>query len=145
MMSPTRIRGSSDEYGSWRTTWTRCRCACSALPFSVKGSRPAIMTVPAVGVTMPITTCAIVDLPDPVPPTRPRVLPRSMTRSTSSTARTIRVPFLNRLPLTSKSTVSPWMLDEGVRVSHDRRCGGRCLGRGHEIHPSGSVPKHRAA
>ena len=67
----TAIRGSSDEYGSWKTICTS----------------PATLTVPALGSRRPAMRCKSDVLPEPDPPTMARRSPARTVRVTSSTAR----------------------------------------------------------
>ena len=92
-------------------------------------------------------TCATVDLPDPVPPTRPSVRPRAILKLTPSTA-TISARFWRKPVPVSNVTRKIRHLDE-VRVER-RPARGALAGRGFQfghhslIHPSDSVPKQRA-
>src|SRR5436189_255951 len=49
MISPTRIRGLSELYGSWKTTCTLRRWPRSAVPVSSARLRPSNSMAPAVG------------------------------------------------------------------------------------------------
>ena len=68
-------RGSSDEYGSWNTSCIVSRCRRSAGPRSEVMSLPSTTIVPLVGSMRRRISRARVDLPDPVSPTRPSVVP----------------------------------------------------------------------
>src|SRR6266550_5722620 len=87
-MSPTVIRGSSDANGSWKIICIFRRTRRSAAPRSLVISCPSKLIVPPVTGSKPVTSRASVDLPHPDSPTRPRVSPRLISRSTPSTART---------------------------------------------------------
>src|SRR2546428_5177068 len=87
-MAPTRMRGSSDAYGSWKTAWTERRYARSPSRPSADTSRPSNRMLPAVGFSRPRMSLDVVVLPQPDSPTRPRVAPAGMSNETQSTART---------------------------------------------------------
>src|SRR5450631_3195273 len=107
-MSPTVIRGFSDEYGSWSTIWMLRRTALNALPDSAAMSSPWKKIWPSVGSSSRISSLAVVDLPHPDSPTNPRVSPLYSLRSIPSTARTAPTCFLNRMPLVrGKCLTSP--------------------------------------
>jgi hypothetical protein len=55
-------------------------------------------TVPAVGSTSRIRSRPVVDLPQPLSPTRASVSPRAMVKDTPSTARTAPVTRLRKTP-----------------------------------------------
>ena len=85
-MSPTRMRGFSEEKGSWKTSWTcRARWRRADRPRPPTTVSP-IAIVPAATGARPMTARATVDLPDPDSPTRPSTRPGSIDRLTSSTA-----------------------------------------------------------
>ncbi len=48
--------------------------------------RPLVVTSPAVGRRMPASTLSSVDLPEPLAPMRPTVVPRSISTDTSRSA-----------------------------------------------------------
>ena len=48
-MFPTVMRGSSDEYGSWKTICMSCRIFRSSSPLSCVSSLPSKRTEPDVG------------------------------------------------------------------------------------------------
>ena len=82
-MPPTVIRGLSDEYGSWKTIWI--------LRWSARERRsgrtlPSMQIWPLSGCCSPASALASVDLPDPDSPTSASASPRSIWRSTPSTA-----------------------------------------------------------
>ena len=85
-------------------------------------SRPSNVTRPEVTGISPATQRASVDLPQPVSPTKPRVLPRGMTSDTSSTAwtwptvRRIRPPVRTGKYLVTRSTRTS-MSSSGMSVS----------------------------
>src|SRR5262245_30732036 len=87
-------------------------------PVSVCTSTPSNATVPESGSTRPSTMRAVVDLPQPVSPTIPSVVPASTVNETLSTAETyafehspVRTENLFRSPSTLSSTC------DGARVS----------------------------
>src|SRR5439155_1278517 len=84
----TRMRGSSDAYGSWKTAWTERRYARSPSRPSVATSRPSKRMLPAVGFSSPRMSLDVVVLPQPDSPTRPSVAPAGIANETESTART---------------------------------------------------------
>src|SRR5665647_2756489 len=107
-MSPTVIRGFSDEYGSCSTIWMLRRTALSALPDSWAMSSPWNRIWPSVGFSSRISSRAVVDFPQPDSPTTPRVSPLYSFMSIPSTARTAPTCFLNRMPLVrGKCLTSP--------------------------------------
>src|SRR5213593_1439129 len=87
-MAPTRMRGSSDAYGSWKTAWTARRYARRPSRSSADTSRPSKRMLPAVGVSRARISLDVVVLPQPDSPTRPSVEPAGMSNETASTART---------------------------------------------------------
>ena len=85
-MSPARMRGLSEENGSWKMIcicWRNGRS--SVLPRWVM-SRPSSRTVPAVGSIRRSTARPTVVLPQPDSPTSPSVSPGPIVKLTSSTA-----------------------------------------------------------
>ena len=95
MIRPTRMRGSRQDRGSWKTidTWARSgrRSACEA-----RIDEPAKRTSPSSGRRSPSSTLSRVDFPDPDSPTTPRRWPRAMVRLTWSKAWTALAPVPNR-------------------------------------------------
>ena len=87
MMSPIGNRGSSEAAGSWKTTPMFLRRArCSALGI-VARSWPWMRSEPSAMVSRPRTDLAMVDLPEPDSPTRPRISPGATWKLTSWTTR----------------------------------------------------------
>ena len=78
-------------------------------------SVPSTITEPAVGSTMRTTSRASVDLPEPLSPTSPRVVPAGMSRETPSTA--------------STPPVTRWRTPERVGNRLARPCTERAGGR----------------
>ena len=87
MIEPTRRRGFSEPYGSWKIICISRRSGRSSARDSVLMSVPSNVTRPAVRSYSRVMQRASVDLPQPVSPTRPSVSPRSTSRLTPSTAR----------------------------------------------------------
>src|SRR5262252_9094115 len=111
MLSPIDMRGLSAEYGSWKTICMLRRSVLRRGPVSVCTSTPSNATVPASGSMRPRTMRAVVDLPQPVSPTMPSVVPVSTVNETLSTAETyafeyspVRTENLLRSPSTRSST-----------------------------------------
>src|SRR5215207_3421292 len=100
-MSPTVIRGLSEEYGSWKTIWMLRRIRRMALPRSWKMSSPLKYALPLVGVSRRISSLASVDLPHPDSPTMPSVSPLCSWNDTPSTALTAPTWRLNTTPTVS--------------------------------------------
>ena len=90
MMSPARLRGFREEYGSWKMNWTRRRNADRASPRRGRTLSPSSRTSPEAGFTRRMTPRATVVLPLPLSPTSPSVRPRSSVKETSSAACTKR-------------------------------------------------------
>src|ERR1700730_1441652 len=86
MMSPTRMRGLSELYGSWKTTWTSRRERIGSSPRIREMSPPPNRMVPAVGVSCSRISFDVVVLPHPDSPISPKVSPGQMAKSTPSTA-----------------------------------------------------------
>ena len=76
MIEPTRRRGFSEPYGSWKIIWISRRNGRMARRDRLVMSRPSKYTLPEVTGISPAMHRARVDLPQPVSPTRPRVWPR---------------------------------------------------------------------
>ena len=74
--SPTLRRGLSDEYGFWKTSWSRTRSRGPARRRrAASTSRPRRRPSPTVAGTSPTAARASVDLPQPDSPTRPTICP----------------------------------------------------------------------
>src|SRR5499425_824582 len=102
MIEPTRMRGLSDAYGSWNTACTERRYARSLPPSSAWRSCPSKRMTPPVGRSSISTILAVVVLPQPDSPTTPRVLPGSIEKEMSSTARTTATSRESRPRFTGK-------------------------------------------
>ena len=74
-MKPTRLRGLSDAYGSWKTIIISRRTGRISARESCVMSRPSKTIVPPVGSSSRMMQRAIVDLPQPDSPTTPSVSP----------------------------------------------------------------------
>ena len=83
---PTRLRGLSDAYGSWKTICICRRSGRSARRLSVEMSRPSKMTWPPVSSWSRTRQRPSVDLPQPDSPTSPSVSPGRTSKETASTA-----------------------------------------------------------
>src|SRR5438128_9130151 len=70
-------------------------------------STPSNLTLPAVGLINCRMARPVVDLPQPLSPTRPRVSPRRMNKSTPSTALTWATVRPSKPPLMGKWTFKP--------------------------------------
>ncbi len=81
---------SSAWMSSCRTSEMPSAIASAGLP----GVRPLIVTVPSSGVWMPAATFISVDLPAPLPPTRPTISPAATSKSTPRSAMTPPKDFL---------------------------------------------------
>src|SRR6516225_3804138 len=111
MLSPIDMRGLSAEYGSWKTICMLRRSVFLCGPVSVCTSTSSKATLPASGAMRPRTRRAVVDLPQPVSPTMPSVVPASTVNETLSTAETyafehspVRTENLLRNPSTRNRT-----------------------------------------
>src|SRR3989449_2338149 len=102
MISPTRIRGLSELYGSWKTTCTLRRWSRSAVPVSSARLRPSNSMAPAVGASAASTSFEVVVLPHPDSPTRPSVSPALIVKLIPSTALTTPRPLPSSEPPTGK-------------------------------------------
>src|SRR5712692_7845407 len=87
-MSPTVCRGSSEAKGSWKIIAISRRIRRMPPLESLVSSWPLNLTEPADGSRRRTIVRPSVDLPQPDSPTRPRVSPCLISRSTPSTART---------------------------------------------------------
>ena len=74
-MKPTRLRGFSDAYGSWKIIIISRRIGRISARERCVMSRPSKTTVPPVGSSSRMMQRAIVDLPQPDSPTTPSVSP----------------------------------------------------------------------
>ena len=86
MISPTRRRGFSDAYGSWKIICSSRRYGLSSRCESVVMSSPPKRSVPLVGSSSLTRSRPSVDLPQPDSPTIPSVSPRRTSSETPSTA-----------------------------------------------------------
>ena len=85
---PTRIRGSSEAYGSWNISCRSRRRRRSCRPRSRACRRPRSGSSPPVGRSSAEISQPIVVLPQPDSPTSPNVSPRRTVNETSETALT---------------------------------------------------------
>ena len=88
MISPIRMRGLSDAYGSWKMICILRRISRIAGPDSDDSSRPSKVTVPPVGSISRTRQRPRLVLPQPDSPTSPTVSPSSTSRLTPSIALT---------------------------------------------------------
>ena len=82
MMSRTRIRGSSELIGSWKTSCSRSRRNRSRRSGSPAMSVPSTSTLPDVGRSSPARIRSRVDLPQPDSPTMPNRSPGATSKLT---------------------------------------------------------------
>src|SRR5437764_3900700 len=102
MLSPTGMRGSSDENGSWKMICMSRRRSFSSRLLASKMLRPSKVTSPLVaGISRRMVRPTVV-LPQPDSPTRPRVSPGLMAKLTSSTACTQATTRCSKPPRTGK-------------------------------------------
>ena len=102
-MKPTRFRGFSDAYGSWKIIIISRLMGRISERDSPVMSCPSNVIVPPVGSSSRMMHRAIVDLPHPDSPTTPSVSPRLTLKLTSSTALTAATSFWRMIPrLTGK-------------------------------------------
>ena len=112
-ISPTVWRGSSEEYGSWKTIWKRRRWRLQAqIARRASRSTPSRRIEPSRGSMMRTIARPTVVLPNPDSPTSPSVSPRLIVRLTPSTAWTQPV-VRRRIPLvtgnqTRRPSTSRW-------------------------------------
>ena len=97
-MKPTRLRGLSDAYGSWKTIIISRRYGRISARDRCVMSRPSKITLPPVGSSSRMTQRAIVDLPQPDSPTTPSVSPSLTAKETPSTALTAPTCFWKMIP-----------------------------------------------
>ncbi len=117
MMCPTRIRGLSEPYGSWKTICMRCRAAQSSRAESATRSRPSKRICPALGSISRKISRPVVDLPQPDSPTSPSVSPGSSAKLTPSTARITRRRRASHAPPTANCLASPCTSRSGVAIT----------------------------
>ena len=98
MMKPTRLRGFSDAYGSWKIIVTSRRIGRIRARESFVMSLPSKVILPAVGSSSRTMQRASVDLPQPDSPTIPRVSPALTLKVTPSTAFTEAISFWKMIP-----------------------------------------------
>ena len=89
---PPCMRGLSDWYGSWNTIWSCCRIVRTPARSSCA---PSKRSSPPLGCSRPSSVRASVVLPQPDSPTTPSTSFWRHSRSTPSSARTIRPPRRN--------------------------------------------------
>jgi hypothetical protein len=97
-MKPTRLRGFSDAYGSWKIIIISRRSGRMSARERCVMSRPSKTTRPPVGSSSRMMHRAIVDLPQPDSPTTPRVSPSRTVKLTPSTAFTAAICFWKMIP-----------------------------------------------
>ena len=105
MMASTRMRGLSDAKGSWNTACTERRYSRIPSPARPSIPRPSNRRPPPVGSSSRSTSLAVVVLPQPDSPTRPRVWPRPTEKFTPSTARTTPIVLAKTPRFTGKCLV----------------------------------------
>jgi hypothetical protein len=88
MIASIVMRGLSESYGSWNTSWIRLRTARASAAGSAVMSLPSNQILPAVGGVRFRIKRATVLFPDPLSPTRPSVVPSSISNDTPLTAAT---------------------------------------------------------
>src|SRR5438309_10157294 len=97
-MKPTRLRGFSDAYGSWKIIIISRRNGRISARESLVMSWPRNLTEPPVGSSSFMMQRAIVDLPQPDSPTTPSVSPSLIANETPSTAFTEATSFWKMIP-----------------------------------------------
>src|SRR6266508_2771362 len=107
MLSPTVARGSSDEYGSWKTICISRRRARSCAPLAASRSRPSNSSDPASASSSRSSIRPRVVFPQPDSPTTPSASPAYTSRSTRSTARTFPATRPKAPDCTGYSLTSP--------------------------------------
>src|SRR5579884_1405824 len=114
MISPTRMRGLNELYGSWNTTWTSRRYRISSGPVSPAMSFPSKRIVPAVGRSCSKISFDVVVLPQPDSPMIPSVSPAAIVKSMPSTALTQATCLRgNSATVTGKCLASPSISNNG--------------------------------
>src|SRR5262245_8610889 len=98
MMKPTRLRGFSDAYGSWKIIIISRRIGLISARERFVMSRSSKTIFPPVGSSSRMMQRASVDLPQPDSPTMPSVSPRSTLKLTPSTAFTEAISFWKMMP-----------------------------------------------
>ncbi len=86
MIVPTERRGLSDAYGSWKIICTSRRSGLMRRSGQLLMSLPSYTIEPDVGASSRVSSRAVVDLPQPLSPTRPNVSPRRTSNEIPSTA-----------------------------------------------------------
>src|SRR6476469_6636641 len=120
-MKPTRLRGFSDAYGSWKIIIISRRNGRISARESRVMSWPRKTTEPPVGSSSFMMQRAIVDLPQPDSPTTPRVSPSRTANETPSTAFTEATSFWKMIPrVTGKYFFSPSTTSNSSPRSDDR-------------------------
>ena len=97
-MKPTRLRGLSDAYGSWKIIIISRRNGLISTRESLVMSRPSKTIRPSVASSSRMMQRAIVDLPQPDSPTTPSVSPCLTLKLTPSTAFTAAICFWKMMP-----------------------------------------------
>ena len=97
-MKPTRLRGFSDAYGSWKIIIISRRNGRISARDSLVMSWPRNVNRPPVGSSSFMMQRAIVDLPQPDSPTTPSVSPSRSANDTPSTAFTEATSFWKTMP-----------------------------------------------
>src|SRR2546423_6040366 len=97
-MKPTRLRGFSDAYGSWKIIIISRRNGRISPRESLVMSCPRNWIEPPVGSSSFMMQRAIVDLPQPDSPTTPSVSPSRIANDTPSTAFTDATSFWKTIP-----------------------------------------------
>ena len=98
-------RGLREAYGSWNTIWKSSRRRRISRGGRVVSSVPSSTMRPEVTGCSCIMARERVDLPQPLSPTSPRILPRGIESNTSSTARTSS-PVVPQVFRTGKCTLT---------------------------------------
>ena len=98
----TRLRGSSEETGSWNTIWICLRKARSWARGNSKIGSPRKITWPPVGSYRRRMVRPAVDLPQPDSPTKPRVSPCFSEKEMPSTAFMLPTTRRGKPPITGK-------------------------------------------
>ena len=125
-MKPTRLRGFSDAYGSWKIIIISRRNGRISARESREMSWPRNRIEPLVGSSSFITQRAIVDLPQPDSPTTPSVSPSWSANDTPSTAFTEATSFWKTIPrVTGKCFLRSWTTSSSSPVSSSAVC---CIG-----------------
>src|SRR5215469_1521847 len=107
MICPTVKRGLSELNGSWNTICMSARLLRISPAGSFVSSTSFTFTLPAVGLINCKMARPVVDLPQPLSPTSPKVSPRRTNRSTPSTALTLATVRPKIPPLMGKWTFKP--------------------------------------